>query len=391
MSNYIDVTSFGVIPDGLSCCADDIERIVSHLPTNGATIYFPPGDYALTRSITIERSGVSLLGAGRNTSRFISERPDHSYFIFGTSSNQVTNFSVRELGFNSRTTREEGAYLHLNNVFNSKIADCSFANSHIAVNVENTSFFYMTDCMIIDPSPGTGLGVLVHGNGRHNDQYFSRVFVQSQDRSAPCAAGFRLANSQALWMTRCGAYHCEIGVHIIATSGRTCEHLFFSENHSDNCVSDGWLIEAGEAATVRRIQFMGDWAASNGGRGWTARSSGGTVDDISLQAVRVYNNGGAGVFAENVGMLSLQNSTLGGNSNNSEIELVGQNDTFICQGNRMGKISGLSSSASYMLAGIGSTRNTMVSGNICAGFDTLCDNINYERELSGKNIKISEV
>ena len=391
MSNYVDVTSLGVIPDGLSCCADDIERIISQLPANGATLYFPPGDYALTKSIVIERSGISLSGAGRNASRFISEKPSHSYIVYGSNSNQVTNFSVENLGFNSLTPRDDGAYLHLNNAFNSKVSDCTFANSHIAINVENSSFFYMTDCMIIDPSSETGLGVLVHGSGRHNDQYFSRVFVQSQDRSAPCAAGFRLANSQALWMSHCGAYHCNVGVHIIATTGMTCEHLFFSENHSDNCANDGWLIEAGQAATVRRIQFMGDWAASNGGRGWAVRSSGGAVDDISLQAIRAYSNGGAGVFAENVGMLNVQNSTIGGSGAGAEIELAGQNETFISQGNRLGKISGLKSSASHMIAGIGSTRNTIISGNIGVGFDMLCDDVNFEHELTEKNIKISEV
>jgi hypothetical protein len=345
--------------------------------------------------VTVQRNGISLVGAGANSSRFISEQPDHSYILYGSPANQVINFSVQQLCFNSRVPRNDGAYLHFSNTFNAKIENCLFANSFIAVNVENSSFFYMSDCMIIDPSPQLGLGVLVHGNGRHNDQYFSRVFVQSQDRSGPCAAGFRLANSQALWMTQCGAYHCNTGMHILATAGMTCEHMFFSDNHADNCVGDGWVVEAGLSSTVRRLQFSGDWSASNAGSGWILRGSGGTIDDISMLGVRLYNNGRAGIFAENAGLVSVQNSTFGGNGlrdeAGAEIALSSNIKALILQGNRLGAISGYPTSTRRMISGFGAARDTVISGNVAVGFEDLCDDATHETKLLEQNTKFNEV
>ncbi len=389
MTNYIDVTSFGIIPDGISCCVDDLTRIIARLPPNGGTLYFPPGDYAVSKTINIDRNGVSLRGAGVNSSRFFSDNPDHTYIRYGSPSTQVTHFSIQQLGFNTHVPRGEGAYLHLCNAFNGKISDCFFANPYIAVNVDNSSFIYMSDCMIVDPIGEVGLGVLVHGNGRHNDQYFTRVFVQSQDRSTPCAAGFRLANSQALWMTQCGAYHCNIGVQILATAGMTCEHLFFTDNHADNCVTDGWLIEAGASAVVRRLQFHGDWAASNGGTGWRVRSSGGIVDDISLLGVRSYANAGAGLHAESAELISLQNSTLAGNclrgETSAEVVLNGGNGLVVIQANRIGSVSGLTSRAHRMIEGVATARRAAISNNIAVGLSSIGESSDGEDSLALRN------
>ena len=351
----IDVREFGVLGDGLTCCVSFVKRILYTLPETGGVLYFPAGRYLFTCTLDVLQNGVSFLGDGGGSTIFVTDQPDIDILRCGNSTRQVRDISLCGIGFNSLTPRTGGSDIIFRNVFLGKISNCFLANSFNGIVLENSSFIYLDTCMIVDPSPMGGIGVLIHGEGRHNDQYINKVFVQCQAQSAPCLAGFRIANTQGLWMTQSGAFHCNTGFEITATVGRVCEHLFLSQNHADTCTKDGWVIEAGNGAMVRRVFFSNDWSASNGGSGWVIRSSGGVVDDIRLEGGRAYSNFGPGMELVNCKISRVYRSTFTGNNvsktENSEIVLAGTLDTVIIVGCEFGGLSGLDANSLFGVSG----------------------------------------
>ena len=244
--------------------------------------------------------------------------------------------------------------------------------------------------MIIDPTPETGIGVLVHGEARHNDQYLSRVFVQSQAQNPHTGYGFRIANSQGLWMQECGAFRCNVGFHILSTTGMTTEHLFLARNHADNCKSIGWLVEAGVGSVVRRIQFNADWSSSNGNSGWTFINNGGVLTDITLSNVRGYQNNGPAIFAQGVESLDITNATFAGNGIsldvNGELVLGKQIGSLRVLGGQMGGLSGLRAEVEYLILGIEYANHSEIRGNTGHGYLAICDQPKKEIDILPLNI-----
>ena len=373
----INVLEFGIIPDGYTCCVRALEQIISTDLVNGGILYFPPGKYALSRPLKVRSSNITFLGAGAGTSQFVSEDMEQSYLVFGSAQHQCQNFSVRDLAFNSYGTRTGGSYLHLCNVFNGSVRDCLFANGYVSLNLENTFSIRVDDCMIIDPTPGHGIGVLLHGLQRHSDQYLNRVFVQSQNQSAPGAFGFKIANSQGLWMSECGAYRCNTGFLLTATPGMTSEHFFLTRNHADTCTGDGWMLEVGVNARLRRVQFDGDWSSSNGNSGWTLRNKGGSLNNIAMRGPRAYKNTGPAIYAETVQAFDVMDATFSENSSHKDVlaEIV---ITEFCKdisikGGRFGDASKLKSHAQMLLQVADSCIRYEVSGVIGHGYKKLMD------------------
>ena len=59
-----DVTAFGAEGDGTTDDATAIEKALAAVSTQGGTIFFPPGQYALSRAIVLSGTGIALVGAG---------------------------------------------------------------------------------------------------------------------------------------------------------------------------------------------------------------------------------------------------------------------------------------------------------------------------------------
>lgn len=62
------VTAFGAAGDGVTNDQAAIQAAIDSLPSNGGTVYFPPGNYKINTSIVCDMAGVKLVGNGVNNS-----------------------------------------------------------------------------------------------------------------------------------------------------------------------------------------------------------------------------------------------------------------------------------------------------------------------------------
>src|SRR5215217_17360 len=63
-SMYINVKTFGATGDGVTDDRLAIQNAIDSVPTGGAIVYFPRGDYAIGGTLTVPKDGTSLVGEG---------------------------------------------------------------------------------------------------------------------------------------------------------------------------------------------------------------------------------------------------------------------------------------------------------------------------------------
>ncbi len=358
----------GLIPDGYTDCTGLINRAIQQLPDEGGELVLPPGDILIEKPIIIDRSKVSIRGYGREITRLLIGSSGLGFSI-GHSQNQISRIRLSDLTINTTNTLSNGAGISAHLVIDIRITNCLLANLHCGIELNNASFAYITDVEIIDPGTASdkGIGVLIHGNGIHNDQYLTRVFVQSRKQVKPCDAGYRIVNTQGIWMDSCGAFHCNTGVHLMADNGKTLEHVFLSNNAIDSCVGHGFLINAGPGARARRIQSIGDWSSSNQGHGVLVDGAEGEIEDIKLLSSRLYGNGGDGVHISNTKSITIDNATIAGNGINghsSGISIANPCELIAIRNNIIGAYSGFENTQSFAISGLDHVSRGLVTGNI---------------------------
>jgi hypothetical protein len=58
-----NVLDYGAVGDGVTDCTTAIQDAINAVATNGGAVYFPPGEYLISSTLTVSTFGVSLIGA----------------------------------------------------------------------------------------------------------------------------------------------------------------------------------------------------------------------------------------------------------------------------------------------------------------------------------------
>ncbi|MGP9813736.1 hypothetical protein ACTZWT_19680 [Rhodopseudomonas sp. NSM] len=310
---------------------------------------------------------MSLIGVGREATRLLVDNGLGCGVIVGNPNARVSRISISDLTVNTRHSLATGCGVQFNSSYDVQMWRCMIANMNCGVEVLDSSFVYLTDLEIVDPRAEGGVGVLVHGERVHNDQYLTRVFVQCPGASQPCEVGFRIANSQGIWVDACGAFHCGIGIHLVATPERWLEHVFLARNAVDNCTRSGLRIDSTPTGMVRRVQSIGDWSSSNQGAGIVVNDPYGTVHDISFNGARVYNNGEAGVVINGGSHISIDAASIAGNGRlNPDASGIHVDACrmLAVRNSTIGAYSGFEPTHDFAIFGLDTVGRGLVSGNV---------------------------
>ena len=101
LGEVVSVKDFGAVGDGVTDDTDAIQAAVDSL-ANAGSVYLPEGDYLVSRSLSITKHGITLRGAGRLTTRIISETDDEVvYFKFAVAGTLVYYCGLRDLTIRS--------------------------------------------------------------------------------------------------------------------------------------------------------------------------------------------------------------------------------------------------------------------------------------------------
>lgn len=112
---WLNVRDHGASGDGLTDDSGAIQAAIRAASRDGGVVYFPPGDYALARSIRLT-PGVHLQGDGFAGTRLISIRADDLCTVAEPAPGRpLRHCHIRGLGFHGNG-RGQGALVHLHGV-----------------------------------------------------------------------------------------------------------------------------------------------------------------------------------------------------------------------------------------------------------------------------------
>lgn len=290
---WTNVVSYGATGNGSTDDTTAIAAAITALPATGGILYFPPGTYLISSTLTITTNNVTVLGAGRYVSvlKAAVGLAGSDMLTFGNGSTSCTGGGVSALGFDSASTKSGGAGIYFNKCMFMTIEDVALSHQYNGIHVgNNSSVIRITDADIYTSALN---GIWVDGgNGTVNDIYISRVVADNSP--AATGSGIYVSGGDAVIAEHCDFLHFANGLLLEPTSGKKSRWNFFTAVMFDYCTNDGIHL-GGDAGDIYGCTFTNCWASSNTGQGVYIGTGTGATEGISITSSRFITNGQAGI------------------------------------------------------------------------------------------------
>lgn len=295
---------YGAAGDGVT---DDTASVRAAISSGSQNIYFPPGNYLLTSSLTITAfANLSLIGFNALTTRLVYNQGGGDVLV-----SHAPFTIISGLGFQHSVSKSAGFTLVLN-ASECVVDRCFFEDFHDGIYTAG-AVNRITDTELRD---GTTGGIAIHVTGGDTSQVIDNCLIDS----ANSAHGIFTDDNSSLMVANTSVLQADSCLTLAPGSG---QNIF--SNKFLNCFFDtattGVSIVPSATAGVYRTQFIGCWTGGMSDRGVTMVSNspsnvdgidfvshecfnntsdgfglvGATVQNIQIRASRFCGNGGAGV------------------------------------------------------------------------------------------------
>lgn len=202
-ADVVNVKDWGAVGDGVTDDAAAINAALAAVPTYG-TVYFPAGTYLCQSQVTTNRAiQFSILGAGANASRLLTDVDTDGSFYF-TGQDRI---SINGMRFGTSGTFTQGNYLlHIESCIDAMISDTFLEGVRGLLKVDTCNFLTMTNVRgesVTGTGGGTCLRLIATGGTVSNCYFRVGPFATGgyQD-AAPC---FHVTGqSTSLKVSNCG-------------------------------------------------------------------------------------------------------------------------------------------------------------------------------------------
>jgi hypothetical protein len=314
-------------------------------------IELPAGDIRVNSNVLIERSDLIIQGQGKTATRFMSGSATADCITVGDNTTSRLKVLFRDVGFGvyAGVTKTAGAALRFR-----KSNACEIVGFQIdgafqyGVQMEEAISARAEDGACSDLLNSTGVGVYVHGAA--NSQRIIKIYCNAATTSP--RAAILVEETGEIRVTDCDGQNSAYGLEIKPAANRTVENVWTHHNRWDTCDDTGIRYDTSNTnAILRRVISSDDWSASNGEYGWYMNLGGGTMDDISINAPSMYNNGKQGIYqTDGVTNLRIINAAVAGNSQDTTNTYAGitlAGSSFQILGGRSGSMAGFSNTQKY--------------------------------------------
>lgn len=347
--DVVSVRDFGAVGDGVTDDAPAINAAIQSLPITGGVVVFPPGGYwKLGSSITMNRSAVTLIGAGVGNSSAIV----NSNSTFPLIDVTAADCSIRDLslaaGFASGTSYA---------IDSSNAATGLFIEN---VSVNGTYHGIRIRCLrghvhradVKEIATTHGIGIMVDHSGLPDGVCEITSCTVENNGALRGRSGLELQNAIGVQASNCDFMQMNYAC-ILANNSFSCN---FNNCFFDTSGTDGVLI----TGSVVRSRFSNCWFSSAAGRGLNV--TGAVCRGLILNTCEFYDNAlvgidfGAGTYDGTIVSSCLFSGNL------TDINVANDVNHFTIQGCRTGAIGGFAASATGLY--INATNNWyVVTGN----------------------------
>lgn len=336
---------------------------------NGGRLRVPEGHYLHSSTLSFLGLTAIEVAGGNPTGTFF--RPTFAtgpvLDFGGATSGMISGINIHGIGVLSATARTSGAAIRIRNATKVCVENFWLGNQAIGIEVgtgtSDTTLGGAGKANVVDPSPSTGLGVLISGGVLTT----VRGLLIEGNQAVQGLGGIKVTNAADINLRDCSTTFSRDGLIIEPGAGEVAEQIFMSGNTFDTGAGDGIVFRG--VGIIRMVESIGDWTATNADCG-VHLCAGPTIQNVSFSGLKSVNNGNEGFLAENCsGYLGLFNSLVSGNSTDLAQHYDGIRITpgvpkFMVNGNRSGASGQFTQAQRYgMRIDLGAYTQYSVVGN----------------------------
>jgi hypothetical protein len=295
-SEVVDVKrDFQALGDGVTDDTAPIQNAINAAATNfgGGTVYFPPGVYNVTATLTITKSGVSLVGAGAGASviRTPAGKEAITILLVGDNVNTCADVKVTELQINSQNQKTANSAIKLQKCFRTWLQRLRLQNQYRGIHVFNSTQTWLEDSDIRDTSENAVTFESTIGNGY--DLYLTNV-VADNPVVTNNGVGLNWLGGENLVIHNCDFLHFVTGFSVAPPAGKQTRFGYFSAAEFDTSSDNG--IKLASTGDIVGLTFTQCWAGTSTNYGVLVDGSGGgLLQGVRFVGLKSFHNGLAGI------------------------------------------------------------------------------------------------
>lgn len=353
----VNLLDYGADPTGANDVSAALAAAQAALPSGGV-IFCPPGTYKLAAAFTVTTAGITLLGASRNNTAFVTSSATADIFVvnqwFVAFENLTLSTSVAKTAgyaINAPSGYQYCRVVHCQITGTSALTHfngIAMGNGLMEIDDVEMRFF-------------TNWGVNVSGQSDH------RINRLLTDNAVQAVSGILVTQTASLLLSNCNIIHSGNALDVSPAGTNTIPsikgvNLFFDTS------TNGIRLNPG-SGFIYRSEFTNTWCSSHSNAG--VLFAGANIDGISFENCEFYGNAlGLRTDVAPAGDWCLVNSRVAGNST-AGISLIGGASHFgqiiACD---IGPQAAFGANGTGILVAAGTYKGLRVDGTKCLGNTT---------------------
>lgn len=331
----INVQDYGAKGDGTNDDTTSIQAAINAaqlapgglVGARGVDVYFPPGIYKTTATLTVQQNNICLQGSGVGSTVIL---PAATFLVgdviqFGSGAADFASLGLQDINIYSSVARTSGAHININRCSDVVIQDFAMNNPVVGILVQSTAGHESLKVTIRRGEINnilttTGVGIQVN-NGLGGDTYITDIVSSNAASPNSPLAGINLISTGHTSILRCNITRCIHGLYVNPGASQDVSYLFIDHSLFDSCNTTGayfWASSA-TAARIRSVMSVNSWysgSTANPSYGINFVSAGGTavIDGFSFIGCRILNNYTQGAWIQAGTNISFTDCTIAGNS-----------------------------------------------------------------------------
>lgn len=333
------VTDFGADPTGAVDAKTIIQTAVDSFGTAGGRIYFPPGTYLMTGTVTISKP-VILFGAGRSISNITINHATQDQFVMATGA-AGSGFEQIRLTGDTPSRRTGGSAVNFGAIANVYMQQCDILFHHTGV-TSGGPLQFLDDLNIREMGANAAAGqcVLINSTG---DRYIRRLTTDNP--SDPTGfASIRVRECSSLVISDCNLINGTNALDIVPNAGigHAVASILVNNTFFDSSVIGCNIVPASANDTAHRIRFTNCWFSTCTTAGVVINHA--NVNSVDFVGCDFYQNP-FGIDALACTEWSVRSSRFAGNTTNAIRTTAGATHSFTISDNFIGNGAGFGANA----------------------------------------------
>ena len=313
----INVLDFGAVGNGTTDDTAAIQAAINSLSSTGGIVYLPSGTYKVSSALVMNTTGITLMGANRNSTIISGSNATQNIIEIGSLSVLTKGNRVSNLQITSSVAKTAGAAIKVFSGHQTDLDHITLMNNmYYGFQFEAGPYQYIYH--LTDFEVNSGLNAIIVG---HDIATYTGVVQELVCTDGTIASqtgvAIKLEHIQGAFFRDIDVIASYAGVGMIPGTNQVVVACWFDTVLGDTCGNNGWILQPSSTGIIKEIMMVSCWGASctNYGILLDASAANDCISGIAMTGCRFMNNSKQGMYiTDGVEAVSVTNVHCLGNS-----------------------------------------------------------------------------